>query len=227
MFDKTVLSERVAEQMKQMIKEKNYQPGDKLPNEIEMTKILNIGRSTIREAIKILVSTNILEVRRGRGTFVSENPGIVKDPLGTSFMEEEDLLIHFFETRLILEPQMAFLAAERGSDSEIKAIKKAYEKVEQAILNGENHTEFDIAFHNQIASCTHNPIIKRIVPIINDGIRQGVEHTKNVVESKDKLITQHQYIMGAIENHNPAAAKDAMEMHLRYGLKTFLEEKEK
>ncbi len=97
MYDKGILSQKVAEDIRQMILDKDLKPGDKLPNEIELTATINVSRSTIREAIKILVSTNVLEVKRGRGTFVTDNPGVSKDPLGVEFMEEENLLPHFLK----------------------------------------------------------------------------------------------------------------------------------
>ncbi len=78
MYDKGILSEKVAKDIQQMIKENGLGPGDKLPNELEMMTLINVGRSTIREAIKILVSMGMLEVRRGRGTFVGQTLVSVK-----------------------------------------------------------------------------------------------------------------------------------------------------
>ena len=218
MFDKSILSERVAERIRQMILGTNLEPGDKLPNELQLSTDLNISRSTVREAIKILVSTNVLEVRRGTGTFVSENPGIAKDPLGITIMEEEDLLPHILEMRLIVEPQMAEIAAIRGTDEEIAKIREAYEHVKNAVMKGENHTPADIEFHNQIARSTHNPILQRVVPIINDGIIGGHAKTKDYPENAETIILQHKNIMHAIERRNPELARQYMTEHIQYGL---------
>lgn len=218
MYDKSNLSEKVAQKIRQTIIDKDLQPGDKLSNEIELTKELNISRSTLREAIKILVSTSVLEVRRGRGTFVSDNPGRTKDPLGITFIEEKDLLCHFFEMRLIVEPQMAEIAAIRGTTEEIELIRKAYEHVKLAITRGQDHTEADIEFHNQIAKSTHNPILQRIVPIINDGIIGGYAKTKDIPETAETVLEQHKNIMHAIERRNPELAKKHMLDHIQYGL---------
>jgi len=218
MFDKSILSEKVADNIRQMIIHKNLQPGDKLQNELELTKDLNVSRSTIREAIKILVSTNVLEVKRGRGTFVSENPGITKDPLGINFIEEKDLLGHFFEVRLLVEPHMAEFAAIRATDDEIKSIREAYERVKEAIDHGIDHTEADIEFHNQIAKSTHNPILQRIVPIINDVIIGGYAKTKDVPESEEIVLTHHRKIMHAIQAREKDSARRNMREHILYGL---------
>jgi len=218
MYDKGILSEKVAEDVRQMILDKNLKPGDKLPNEIDLAALINVSRSTIREAIKILVSTNVLTVRRGLGTFVSETPGIAKDPLGVHFMEEENLLKHFFEMRMLIEPQMVAIAVVRGTDKEIRAIESAYDDVVALLNKGVNHTEADIAFHNSIAKATHNPIMERILPIINNGIVGGYSKTKDSPESAEEVYSQHKKIMDAIRNKDMKAAEKAMSEHISYGL---------
>jgi len=217
MYDKGILSEKVAEDIRKMIYDNNLNPGDKLPNEIDLSKLINVGRSTVREAIKILVSTNVLEVRRGCGTFVSDNPGVVKDPLGVNFMTEDDLLLHFFEMRLILEPQVIQLAIERGTQDDFTSIEKAYHEVEELILSGQNHADADIHFHNAIAHATHNPIMRRIIPIINDGIIGGYIKTKDNPELSGIVLKHHQHIMEAIKNRNSQEAHDAMKEHILWG----------
>lgn len=217
MYDKGILSQKVADDIKKMIIEKDYRPGDKLPNELEMSKIINVSRSTIREAIKILVSTSILEVRRGKGTFVSETPGLSSDPLGMDFVEEENLLEHFFEMRLIIEPQMVKLAILRGKDEDFEDIHMAYEAVEKALTSGENHSLADIEFHNLIAKASCNPIMERIIPVINNGIQGGYAKTKDQPESAEVVGQQHRKIMKAIENRDPDAAYLAMKEHIEYG----------
>ncbi|MCF8018044.1 FadR family transcriptional regulator [Petrocella atlantisensis] len=221
MFDKSILSQRVAENIKQMILDKDYHPGDKLPNEIEMTQMVNVSRSTIREAIKILVSTNILEVRRGKGTYVSEKPGLTKDPLGMDFISEDRLLMDLFEIRLLLEPEMTKLAVERGLPTDFDKIFETYERVAEQIKAGKNHTEADIAFHTAIADASHNIIMNRIVPLINEGIVGGYLKTKDNPESAEEVLRQHEKIVDFIKKREPQKAKKAMQDHILYGLQGF------
>lgn len=86
MYQKMLLSERIVENIVDLIIKGFYKPGDKLPNEMQLSEELNISRATLREAIKTLESRNILEVRRGIGTFVSKVPGLSNDPMGFQFM---------------------------------------------------------------------------------------------------------------------------------------------
>ncbi|MGB4255860.1 MAG: GntR family transcriptional regulator, partial [Rectinema sp.] len=75
-------SQEVASHIKELIRDEKLKPGEKLPNELELCSLFSVSRPTIREAVKILISQGIIEIRRGKGTYVTEVPGIAQDPLG-------------------------------------------------------------------------------------------------------------------------------------------------
>jgi DNA-binding FadR family transcriptional regulator len=218
MQDKEILSEKVSNNIQQMIIDREILRGEKLPNEFELSDQLGVSRSTIREAIKSLVSKNILEVKRGLGTFVVENPGMANDPLGTAFMDESNLLKAFFEVRFMLEPEMAAMAAVRRKDEEVESLNIIFQKLLVQKNAGKDHTKADIEFHNEIAMMTHNPILQRIVPIINDGIIIGYKKTKDNPESGEIVFDAHQKIFTAILNGDAEGAKETMRSHILYGL---------
>ena len=117
-----MLSQSVADSILSMITiEKRFAAGDKLPNEIELSEELNVSRTTLREAVRILVAYQILEIRRGKGTYVTkkafEQPQDLEQ-LSAVRVNAGDL----YEMRLIFEPEAAYLAAVRGTDAEIKRI---------------------------------------------------------------------------------------------------------
>ena len=88
----------------QFIRDEHLQPGQRLPNEYELAEQLHVGRGTIREAIRELVSRNVLDVRQGAGTFISFKDGIPEDPLGLSFTDiTDDMVFDMLEVRLLLE----------------------------------------------------------------------------------------------------------------------------
>jgi len=118
------LSLEVANREKELIRKEKLKPGDKLPNEMQLAKLFGVSRPTVREAVKSLVSQNIIEIQRGKGTFVSETPGIASDPLGLEFVVGEDLHLSLIEVRLLIEPGVARLAAERGTPADIDRIGK-------------------------------------------------------------------------------------------------------
>ncbi|MFR9100554.1 MAG: FadR/GntR family transcriptional regulator, partial [Anaerostipes hadrus] len=98
------LPQKISEDIISLILEENLQPGDKLPNESILSKRLDAGRSSIREAMKLLASRNIVTIRQGSGTYVASSPGMVEDPLGFLFIGDKKKLVHdLLEVRFLLE----------------------------------------------------------------------------------------------------------------------------
>ena len=118
---KKPLPQIVADRIITLIETKELLPQDKLPSEQELMKELDVGRGTIREAIKILVSRNIVEIHRGVGTFVSTKTGVVDDPLGFSFIDDKEKLVKdSMNVRALLEPSISMWAAKNASDDDIE-----------------------------------------------------------------------------------------------------------
>ena len=148
------LPEQVAAQINQLIIDQNIGPEQKLPNEFELAECLNVGRGTIREAVKLLVARNCLEVRRGKGTFVVEKTGQIEDPLGFAYVKDKITLAEdLMELRLRVEPWAAQLAAQRITDEEMPELQARCEEVTRIIRSGEDHGAADKAFHAYIAQC--------------------------------------------------------------------------
>lgn len=209
------LSAMAAKRLRAMIIEKGMQSGDRLPSESELGIMFGVSRSTVREAIKLLIAENVVEIQRGKGTFITMQPGISKDPLGLEFTNQEKLLSNLMETRMMIEPQIAFLAAQRASQENIEQLAKIIEKMQAAGSNKGNHTPFDVAFHEAVAECTQNDILHRILPIICESIQEGYSKTSNVPGSYERAIESHSNIYLAIVNRDPEAAKSETEKHIK------------
>ena len=125
------LAEQVADGIMNLIQETPYKAGDKLPTEKELCESTGAGRNTVREALKILASRNVLEIRQGAGTFVSEKQGIPDDPLGFSMVNDHVKLTRdLLQVRIMLEPQIAALAAQCAKEHEIKELEEILEEME-------------------------------------------------------------------------------------------------
>ena len=109
------LSENIADRIKQRIIVGKYAVGTQLPNEQELADSLNVSRTTIREAVKLLVSRRVLEIERGKGTFVAAIPGLSEDPFGLEFVNEDILKSNLSQFRSIIEPEVCALAAANAS----------------------------------------------------------------------------------------------------------------
>ena len=97
------LANDVANKLVTFIQENNYTPGTRIPSEFELAEHFKVGRGTIREAVKLLISRNVLEIRPAKGTFVCENPGITMDPLGLQFVQDKKKMIRdLLDLRVVL-----------------------------------------------------------------------------------------------------------------------------
>lgn len=207
------LPELVAEQIKGLIAEGSLSVGSKLPNEFEMAQELEVGRGTIREAIKILISQNIVEVKRGCGTFVCERTGIIDDPLGLWMIEDKrKLSLDLCEVRMMLEPKIARNAALNATEKDIHDLKRAVKAVEENIYRNESHRENDIQLHEIIARLSKNEVITKLIPIIQSSVSLFITITDSAL--REETIETHRAIVDAIEKHDPDAAEEAMKRHL-------------
>ena len=209
------LSSKLSEELLNYIRSENLKPGDRLPNESILAKKMGVGRSSIREAMKLLASRNIVTIRQGSGTYISQTPGMVDDPLGFSFIADKQKLAQdSLEVRFLLEPAIASLAAQNASEEDISLLRRLCQEVEDLVRLGQDHTQKDIEFHTAIALSSKNVVVPRLIPVINSAIPLLIELTGNTL--KQETIDMHRALTDAIAAHNAAAAHDAMYLHLVY-----------
>ena len=156
-FEEKSLPQKISEDIIALILEENLQPGDKLPNETILAERLNAGRSSIREAMKLLASRNIVTIRQGSGTYIAASPGMVEDPLGFTFIGNKQKLINdLLEVRFLLEPSIAAMAATHADEKDIKKITALCDEVELLLKDQKDHTQKDIELHTAIAFICRN-----------------------------------------------------------------------
>ena len=212
------LPSKISEDIIALILEEKLQPGDRLPNESILCDRLNAGRSSIREAMKLLASRNIVTIRQGSGTYVASTPGMVEDPLGFTFIVDKKKLVQdLLEVRILLEPSIASMAAVHADDEDIKKITALCDEVENLLNEKKDHTQKEIEFHNAIAMSSKKVVIPRLIPVINSSIPLFVESTGNRLHAE--TIETHREIADAIACHDPIRAQDAMYLHLIYNRK--------
>lgn len=217
------LAEQVADGIMNLIQETPYKAGDKLPTEKELCESMGAGRNTVREALKILASRNVLEIRQGAGTFVSEKQGIPDDPLGFSMVNDHvKLTKDLLQVRIMLEPQIAALAAQCAKEHEIKELEEILEEMEAAMKKREDYSELDTKFHTKIAQCTHNIVMENLLPVIGKGV---AVFAKEVAQTEyDRTWISHRKIFCYIRDHKPFEAEMEMQYHLLYNTSRYEEE---
>lgn len=210
-----LLAEQVQEQIYQYILEQQYETGSRIPNEFQLASRFGVGRSTIREAVKLLISRGVLEVRRGSGTYVVSTAPTDLDPLGLlRFEDKMGLALDLANVRLMLEPGIAEMAALNATEEDIQKLRELCDVVEHKILAGESYIQEDIAFHTCVAACAKNKVVEQLIPIIDTAVLMFVNVTHT--QLKEETIRTHRNVVNAIADHDPIGARGAMMTHMTY-----------
>ena len=220
--EKEKLSDRVTMEIMEMITiQQRFQPGDKLPNENELSEELGVSRTTLREAVNNLVAQNVLEKKRGRGTYVVENKKLTND-LGfndLNFMHVR--LSDLYELRLMIEPQIAGIAAAKATDQEIEEMCQYGSLIEQQNLTNDEIIEYNRCFHNAIANATHNEFIIRLFNNINTAVVKEFDINEEQQVNNEDMIQSHKMLMDYLRLRDSEGATQAMRLHLKYSVKDF------
>ena len=218
------LSQRTAETLRaQILEEKKYRPGEKLPNENELAESLGISRTTLREAIRTLASEGLLEVRRGRGTFVAGE----LDRVAAESVNKQELvrmqvtLRDLYEARMIFEPQAAALACKRATDEEIEhilALGAECQRQLQIDPRGKNRIASESAFHGAIIKAAHNDFLSQFMPTLTRTIEQTFALNYNLDVIAEDAYKDHILIMDFLKKRDARGVKSAVTVHLHHAV---------
>lgn len=213
--DNKSLSERTANELYNMIVlQKKFAPGEKLPNENELSLSLGVSRTTLREAVHYLIAQGILSVQRGRGTFISEDLALFnKYDMGAL---SHARLADMYEIRLMFEPQCIMLACFRATEEELQGIFDQAQLVENLVRTNGNWPDEDQRFHEMLAAASHNEFIIRMFPIINAAVNEAMEMTDNAEGLKNIVIYDNRDMINFLRLRDGAGAKSAMSIHIRH-----------
>ncbi|WP_341480877.1 FadR/GntR family transcriptional regulator [Lawsonibacter celer] len=216
------LSERTADAIYELIiSDSSLKAGDKLPNENELSLHFGVSRTTLREAIRFLVAQGILEIRRGKGTYIlsAEVP-----PLGCDFASFQQTRIQvrdLFEVRLMFEPQVAALACQRADEQELEEIFRRADEVADQAAAGENWPEADERFHAAIVAASHNDFLSNLLPILNRAFSEGCQLMgRNLRALSDTVLRDNELLIEAFRLRDAVTAKAAMEIHLTHVIRS-------
>ena len=195
------LSATVAQQIGDMIVKRRLATGTRLPSETQLAEMYNVSRPTVREAMKSLKAQNVVVIRQGDGTYVSDNTRMVEDPLKLRYVDPKALTEGVFEARLLIEPQIAMLAAQRITQSELKQMEQIVARMWQVKYQEPARLGLDMEFHTLIAKSTHNSVFSQMMPVIYETIEKGSQRA-------------HQEIYIALSRGDVSLAKNAMTAHI-------------
>ncbi|MEV4135806.1 FadR/GntR family transcriptional regulator [Dactylosporangium sp. NPDC049742] len=193
--------------IQQMIVDGRLAPGQRLPPERELSELLGISRPTLRETIRALVGLNILESRHGAGTFVAGlSTAALLEPMRFVMALNERTVEELFEARLLLEPALAGLAAQRATGEQVAAMRAA--------ILGEDQVEADVLLHRLIAGASGNALLAAMLESLSGLGRSSRSMTSGRPGVHGRTAEDHEAIVAAVEARDPDAARRAMTAHL-------------
>jgi GntR family transcriptional repressor for pyruvate dehydrogenase complex len=210
-----MLYESVAQQIAELIANEKWLPGQRIPSERELAKHLGVSRTSIREALRGLQATGIIEIKLGEGTFVTAS-STENDPCAQidSILKSANLL-DIYDARECLETQIALFAADRASEQEVQYAETVLDAMVSAIDRGEAPAEQDQQFHKAIGQMTGNPVMLQLQAILLDKLDDHLRKSLSV-ESRARLaVIEHRKILEYIKDGEGLKAQKAMLAHLR------------
>jgi len=225
------LSHSVVRQIEQLILRGILRPGERLPSERDMADKLGVSRPSLRDAIADLAERGLLTSRAGSGVFVAEVLGSAFSPaLIQLFSSHEEAVFDYIAFRRDMEGLAAERAARLGSATDLRVIATIFTKMEAAHQKRDptDEAELDAEFHMAIIEAGHNVIMLHMLRSMFDLLRQGVFYNRQVMfrnrMTRDHLLDQHRAMNDAVQTRDPAAARAAVEGHLNYVERAFIDQ---
>ena len=215
----------VVDALQAMIVERKLKPGDALPSERELATLLSVSRNVLREALSVLGQRGLIESRHGMGTFVSlPSSRQTQDALMLLLEVNQVSLVELCDARILIEPELAALAAQRDDEAGRQQLLNAWEALIVA-ADGEQHVACDLAFHGAIASLANHAVLRALVDAVKEPVMRGMVLGTKVPRAIEDSNRQHDVILHAILDRDPDAAAAAMRKHLDF-VRSYLAEHE-
>jgi GntR family transcriptional repressor for pyruvate dehydrogenase complex len=208
--DHLKLSERIAQQILGQIADGALRPGDRLPTESQLLGQLGVGRSTLREALRSLSGMGVLDIRHGHGVYVADGAaqsGLRRLDWGLLLGSRE--MLDLVEARKALEIQIAQLAAERATESDLVCMRGCLDRLRAATTRQDEYAA-DVDFHLAVAQATQNDVFVRLVRTIRELIQHMLWQSPAQRASR---VEEHARILRAIEDRDQVAAAQAIHEH--------------
>ena len=211
----------IFEELQQRIRRGDWLPGERIPSIMQLAKELHVGAGSIREALRSLQSIGLVKIEHGSGVYVTGTRPSTE--LSSHFQNVgSGLVVALAETRWILEPELASLAAIRATDEELIEIEDLTRQMEDASQHGSNFADLDVLFHRQIAHAARNPILYQTLEGVGNLF---LESRRALLLDPDALLRAlryHALIAEALKLRNAPQARLLMQGHMNSMLEEVL-----
>ncbi|RDS91350.1 FadR/GntR family transcriptional regulator [Pseudomonas fluorescens] len=201
---KRSLVDQALEQLRWRISEGRWAIGERLPTEPELASELGISRNTVREAMRVLAFSGLIEIRQGDGSYLRS----MTDPLGAMRALSHCTLEQAQETRQILEVEAVGLAAVRRTEADLTALHEAL-KASAVLYHGdlEAYISADLLFHKRLVDAAHNPALSELYQYFSAIVGAQLRQTLNLSPRRQAVFDLHIALLEAVEHQDPERAK--------------------
>jgi GntR family transcriptional repressor for pyruvate dehydrogenase complex len=216
------LSDEIIRQLMDLISQGKLKPGQRLSSERDLCKQFGVGRSSLREALRSLAMMGILESRVGEGTYIaSDSQTYLKKTAKWGLLFDQKNLTDLVETRLMLESQTSFLAAQRATDKDLETLKKTLDEMRDSVDKTEKYLELDLQFHLDIAQATQNSVLYNLLQMTRGYLKESIkdiliQSTSKKTKARMELsLHGHQEIFEAIQDGQAERVRHLMIKHIQ------------
>lgn len=206
--------ELVAERLLALISSRHLGPGDPVPSERELVDLYRVGRSSVREALRMLESQGVIRSGANGSFRVAEFGSTLNSSLEFLLSVEAADVGELFETRRILEGEAAALAASRRMKGQLAEMAQAIDEMEAGLGSEERFITADLHFHLLVAQATRNRVLLHLMDAIRALLQRSLASSYHIPGSPDRAIDMHRLILEAIEQRRPEEARQRMQEHV-------------
>ncbi len=212
------VTEEIVRAIQGRISRGELKPGDQLPPERQLATLFRASRGSIREALRALELSGLIRSRQGGGNFVAPPPPTsFTVPLGQFLERQRQSLRDLYEARQMLEPRLAFLAAERATRADVERLGLALDRQERDLdsEDGDAACDADRGFHQAVAEATRNQTFIKLHNYLSDLVSESRREAVDTVKRREQALADHRAIYEAIARGDGPAAGAAMLQHLK------------
>jgi GntR family transcriptional repressor for pyruvate dehydrogenase complex len=209
------LYESIAEQLRGLIADGRFKPGDQLPPERILAETFQVSRASVREALRALELQGLIEGRQGGGTFVRRvSAEELSRQMTSALMAGNREVADLFELREMIEPAIARKAAERVTPEQIEALDRILEQQRTKVARGEPYPDEDAAFHYTVAVAADNAALLRLVNVIMELLHESRATYLQSGARPQRSLEGHRALVDALRARDPDRAESIMRDHI-------------
>ena len=215
-INRSSLSRSIVEQIKSLILRGEFQPGDKLPPERELTQLFKVSRIPLREAIKVLEQMGLVIVRPSEGIYISQpTTEELIEPLISNIILDKKDNFYLIEVRRIIEISSVVLSIDRASEKNLENMEAAIENSKRFINDSERFANEDLNFHIELIKATNNPVLLKLIYTIRNLLFTEIKNNQMKKGVKEDSIRLHTKIFEAIIKKDKNGAVTALDEHFK------------